>query len=115
MVRVLKGEKPGDIPVEGIKITELVVNPKAAASMGVTIPDAVVKRAKTVVRSSGSAVEPRRPAVGARSSSASCSGSVALGVFLSFRVLAFPDLTVDGSFPLGAAVAATAIVGGIDP
>ena len=31
-------------------------------------------------------------------------GLVALGVFLSFRVLNFPDLTVDGSFPLGAAV-----------
>jgi putative ABC transport system permease protein len=40
---------------------------------------------------------------------------VALGVFLSFRVLNFPDLTVDGSFPLGAAVVASAIVGGIDP
>jgi putative tryptophan/tyrosine transport system permease protein len=40
---------------------------------------------------------------------------VALGVLLSFRVLSFPDLTVDGSFPLGAAVAASAIVGGIDP
>ena len=50
VVRVLNGEKPGDIPVEGIKITELAVNPKAAASMGVTIPDAVVKRAKTVVQ-----------------------------------------------------------------
>jgi putative tryptophan/tyrosine transport system permease protein len=42
-------------------------------------------------------------------------GLVALGVFLSFRVLNFPDLTVDGSFPLGAAVAASAIVAGIDP
>jgi len=42
-------------------------------------------------------------------------GLVALGVFLSFRVLSFPDLTVDGSFPLGAAVTASAIVGGIDP
>jgi putative tryptophan/tyrosine transport system permease protein len=40
---------------------------------------------------------------------------IALGVLLSFRVLSFPDLTVDGSFPLGAAVAASAIVGGIDP
>src|SRR3954452_16231264 len=40
---------------------------------------------------------------------------VALGVFLSFRVLNFPDLTVDGSFPLGAAVGATLIVDGIDP
>jgi putative tryptophan/tyrosine transport system permease protein len=41
-------------------------------------------------------------------------GLVALGVFLSFRVLGFPDLTVDGSFPLGAAVVATAITGGTD-
>jgi putative ABC transport system permease protein len=42
-------------------------------------------------------------------------GLVALGVFLSFRVLNFPDLTVDGSFPLGAAVVATLIVNGVDP
>jgi putative ABC transport system permease protein len=40
---------------------------------------------------------------------------VALGVYLSFRVLNFPDLTVDGSFPLGAATAATLIVADIDP
>lgn len=42
-------------------------------------------------------------------------GLVALGVFLSFRVLDFPDLTVDGSFPLGAAVAATMTVAGTHP
>lgn len=42
-------------------------------------------------------------------------GLVAIGVFLSFRVLDFPDLTVDGSFPLGAAIAAIAITGGVDP
>ncbi len=42
-------------------------------------------------------------------------GLVALGVYLSFRILNFPDLTVDGSFPLGAAVAATLIVTGVDP
>ncbi len=38
-----------------------------------------------------------------------------LGVYISFRILAFPDLTVDGSFPLGAAVAATLIFSGQDP
>ena len=42
-------------------------------------------------------------------------GLVAVGVFLSFRVLNFPDLTVDGSFPLGAAVVAAAITGGLGP
>lgn len=40
---------------------------------------------------------------------------VALGVFISFRLLRFPDLTVDGSFPLGGAVAATMIAAGHDP
>lgn len=40
---------------------------------------------------------------------------VALGVYVTFRVLAFPDLTVDGSFPLGAAVAAVLIINGVDP
>ncbi|TFL11218.1 ABC transporter permease [Pusillimonas caeni] len=42
-------------------------------------------------------------------------GLVALGVLISFRILRFPDLTVDGSFPLGAAVAATLIVAGWEP
>ncbi|WP_135080931.1 ABC transporter permease [Terasakiella sp. SH-1] len=42
-------------------------------------------------------------------------GIVALGVFISFRVLDFPDLTVDGSLPLGAATAATLIVNGMNP
>ena len=42
-------------------------------------------------------------------------GLVGLGVYLSFRVLDFPDLTADGSFALGGAVAATAIVGGWNP
>jgi len=40
---------------------------------------------------------------------------VALGVLISFRILNFPDLTVDGSFPLGGAVAATMIASGHDP
>lgn len=39
-------------------------------------------------------------------------GLVALGVFLTFRILDFPDLTVDGGFPMGGAVAGVIIVGG---
>ena len=42
-------------------------------------------------------------------------GFLALGVYLTFRVLAFPDLTVDGSFVLGAAVAGVLIVNGMNP
>ncbi|GIV96567.1 MAG: ABC transporter permease [Herpetosiphonaceae bacterium] len=36
--------------------------------------------------------------------------AVVLGVFITFRILAFPDLTIDGSFPLGAAVAAVLLM-----
>lgn len=42
-------------------------------------------------------------------------GFVAIGVYLTFRVLGFPDLTVDGSFTLGAAVAAVLIASGVNP
>ena len=42
-------------------------------------------------------------------------GLVALGVLISFRTLDFPDLTADGSFPLGGAVAGVAIIAGINP
>lgn len=40
---------------------------------------------------------------------------MALGVLISFRILDFPDLTADGSFPLGGAVAGVAIVAGLNP
>ena len=40
---------------------------------------------------------------------------VTIGVYLSFRTLQFPDMTVDGSFPLGAVVAATLITAGVNP
>jgi putative ABC transport system permease protein len=39
-----------------------------------------------------------------------CYVGAVLGVFLTFRILAFPDLTIEGSFPLGAAVAAVFLV-----
>lgn len=42
-------------------------------------------------------------------------GVMVLGVYITFRVLDFPDLTVDGSFTLGAAVAARLIFEGYDP
>lgn len=42
-------------------------------------------------------------------------GIMALGVYLTFRILDFPDLTVDGSLPLGASVSAVAITHGINP
>lgn len=40
---------------------------------------------------------------------------MALGVYLTFRILNFPDLTVDGSFTTGAGIAAIGIVNGLPP
>lgn len=42
-------------------------------------------------------------------------GFVALGTYLTFKLLKFPDITVEGSFPLGASVAASLIVAGLNP
>ena len=40
---------------------------------------------------------------------------LALGVYISFRIFSFPDITADGSFAFGGAVAATLIVADVDP
>ena len=42
-------------------------------------------------------------------------GFVALAVYLTFRVLDFPDLTIDGTLPLGAALTATLLTAGVNP
>ena len=42
-------------------------------------------------------------------------GILALGVYITYRILDFPDLSVDGTFPMGAAVAAIMITNGINP
>lgn len=44
-----------------------------------------------------------------------CLGLVAIGVYITFHILDFPDLTIDGSFPLGAAITAAMISAGINP
>jgi putative ABC transport system substrate-binding protein len=50
VARILKGEKPGDIAVQGVEITQLFVNPGAAQKMGITIPESLIASAKEVVK-----------------------------------------------------------------
>lgn len=40
-------------------------------------------------------------------------GIMALGVYITYKILDFPDLTVDGSFPMGAAITAVMITNGV--
>ncbi|TCU16537.1 ABC transporter substrate-binding protein [Rhizobium sullae] len=49
VVRVLKGENPGDIPVKVAAGSDLVINKAAAQKMGVTLPESVLKRANRVI------------------------------------------------------------------
>jgi putative ABC transport system substrate-binding protein len=50
VVRILRGEQPGEIPVMVAEETSLYVNPAVAAEMGLTIPEHVLSRADEVVR-----------------------------------------------------------------
>ena len=42
-------------------------------------------------------------------------GILALGVYITYKILDFPDLTVDGSFPMGAAITCILISKGMNP
>ncbi len=132
MIRVLRGEDPAKIPFQRAKRRVLFVNLNAARDYGLTIPAAIVNRADSVIRgstklaSSSAGARNVAPAPAPRRSNplefwlvAITQGlayaALAWGVYLSSRVLRFADITPDGSFPLGGAVAASMIVAGFDP
>ncbi len=49
VIKVLKGARPGELPVEFVKVVQLVVNPTSAKEMGITLPESVIERADEVV------------------------------------------------------------------
>ena len=134
MIRVIRGESPANIPFRVSANPQMIVDLGAAADFGVTIPPEVIARATTVIplKRGGDTVGYVAPRPAARSGDGNRTAAawefwlsalvlglafapLAWGVYIASRVLRFPDITPDGSFPLGAAVAATLISSGVDP
>jgi putative ABC transport system permease protein len=132
MIRVLRGEDPARIPFQVANKRAMIVDLNAAREYGVTIPAAIVSRADSVIGRSAAGAS---ASVAARISDRQperrrsnplefwlvavtqglAYAALAWGVYLASRVLHFADITPDGSFTLGAAVAASLIVTGTDP
>jgi putative ABC transport system permease protein len=129
MIRVLRGADPAGIPFQKADKRTLVVNLDAARSYGVDLPADLINRADSIigigtVQAAGASGSPsQRPqrrnnpmefwivAI----TQGLAFAALAWGVYLASRVLRFADITPDGSFPLGGAVAASMIVSGTDP
>ena len=132
MIRVLRGEDPATIPFQVASKRTFIVDLNAAREYGVTIPDAIISRADSVVgrggspvRSTGDTRKVEAPTQQRRNNPLEfwlvaltqglAFAALAWGVYISSRVLRFADITPDGSFTLGAAVSASMIVAGMDP
>jgi putative ABC transport system permease protein len=130
MIRVLRGEDPAAIPFQVASRRALSVDVEAARLSGITLPAWLINEADTVIGGATAAseagrlraAEPVRPR-GANPfafwlvalTQGLAFAALAWGVYLTSRVLRFADITPDGSFTLGAAVAASMIVSGASP
>ncbi len=126
--KVLKGEaKASEIPYEVIEEAAFYGNLDTAAALGITIPDELISSAAEVFSSGmdeqqslaendkAQSVNPILQLILGILEEGLVYAVMALGVYITYKILDFPDLSVDGTFPMGSAFTATMILSGFSP
>ncbi|MBF7094502.1 ABC transporter permease [Streptococcus sp. HF-1907] len=128
-VRIIQGEKVSKVAAEYPDTLDVVVNKDMAKTLGIDVSSIeTASKASTSKTSKAKAPKTAKIAIGQKKSSKSSNswGDVilsaisqgllwaimAIGVFITFRILDIADLSAEGSFPLGAATTTILIVNG---
>ena len=137
-IRIMNGEKVGDIPAEQPEVLNVVVNKEMAKSLDIDITPILEEQKASQSAKSTNKTTATKKTNDSKASAMKKSGSahssnsfldiilsalsqgllwsiMAIGVFITFRILDIADLTAEGSFPLGAATTALLIVKGVSP
>ena len=137
-IRIMNGEKVGDIPAEQPEVLNVVVNEEMAKSLDIDITPILKEQKASQSAKQTNKTTATKKTNDSKASTMKKSGSahssnsfldiilsalsqgllwsiMAIGVFITFRILDIADLTAEGSFPLGAATTALLIVKGVSP
>jgi putative ABC transport system permease protein len=136
-VRIIKGEDVSKVAAEYPKALNVVANDDMAKTLGIDLSsienETTEASSEETTKTSASTGSQEKSAANQSSKSAKSSSNawidiiltaisqgllwaiMAIGVFITFRILDIADLSAEGSFPLGAASTAIMIVNGINP
>ncbi|QGZ28232.1 ABC transporter permease [Streptococcus ruminicola] len=136
-VRIIKGEDVSKVAAEYPKTLNVVANDDMAKTLGIDLSsienETTEASSEETTKTSASTGSQEKSAANQSSKSAKSSSNawidiiltaisqgllwaiMAIGVFITFRILDIADLSAEGSFPLGAASTAIMIVNGINP
>lgn len=129
--RVLRGEKVKDIDAEYPKTLNVVVNHDMAKELGIDVSSISDEESKVSTKDDKPITKKDKGVIKLKVNKSSKNGFsnvvltsisqgllwaiMAIGVFITFRILDLADLTAEGTFPLGAATTTIMIIRGINP
>lgn len=129
--RVLRGEKVKDVDAEYPKTLNVVVNHDMAKELGIDVSSISDEESKASTQDDKPIAKKDKGVIKLKVNKSSKNGFsnvvltaisqgllwaiMAIGVFITFRILDLADLTAEGAFPLGAATTTIMIIRGINP